>query len=517
MIIKMKSKKTVNSIIIGLSLLLIGGITGCDDFQRKGVVEPGITINEQSLSLFVGQTAQLKAGPADLSFSWKSEDTSVATIDANGLVTAVGEGNTLIYVTSGKMSAYIPLISVVKVPLKGFRLSETAIDMGLNRRAMIIPILDPPNANDLGIIEWTTLNENIATVDYKGDITAWGLGKTDIVCTINGMQQKVAVNVVFALTKPFKGPHILSKAAPKLLNFIDFDFGGEGVAYHDNDTGNNGGNNYRSQNGDPLGGGVDIGGDLAVGWTNSGEWLIYTVEVKDAGDYYLSLDLAGDGTSRVRFEFNGVNLTGAIDIPRTGGWSAWLWQDIAKPITIAEGEYKMRFYLEAAGSNFRTMKFTHKDGMPDPVKDVTELLSGKTFKLGAWSAMRDPGNRGSVWWDFKNAATNNDTFTFKADGGLIYDNQGDSHINESLGDLFPDGNTAGSFVTEHYNPPADAKWKVSLVGGKTVLTLTKGFLGYAAVPQDLVETQYQVLDYSAQSIRVFHNSKTEWCFELAPN
>jgi hypothetical protein len=158
----------------------------------------------------------------------------------------------------------------------------------------------------------------------------------------------------------FRGPHKLTASTPYSLRFIDFDFGGEGVAFHDADSGNSGGNNHRSSNGDPNGVPVDIGGDLAVGWTSAGEWLKYTVVCYDAGDYNLSLDLAGDGTSDIHFEVDGEDVTGTIHIPRTGGWSSWLWQDLEKPLTFTEGTHTIRFYLEAAGTNFRTMRFTYK-------------------------------------------------------------------------------------------------------------------------------------------------------------
>ena len=371
----MKNHIKINSVISGIFLLLLAGVAGCDDYERKGVVTPEITINTHSLDLFVGESAQLKAGPSELTFNWTSEDTGVATVDGSGSVTAVSEGNTNIIVTSGKMTTSIPVTTVTRIPLTGFTLSQVDVDLSINMRGMILPVFDPPNANDASAPEWRSLSDEVATVDYKGDITGRGLGKTEVICTINGMEQKVNVNVVYALTKPFKGPHVLSKDAPLLLQFIDFDFGGEGVAYHDNDDGNSGGNNYRADNGDPNGGRVDIGGDLAIGWTNAGEWLIYTIEVHDAGDYDLSLDLAGDGTSNIRFEFDGVNLTGTIPVPRTGGWGTWLWQNVENPITLAEGEYKMRFFLEAAGTNFRTMKFTYRD--PNAIDPNVPIVSNE--------------------------------------------------------------------------------------------------------------------------------------------
>ena len=155
-------------------------------------------------------------------------------------------------------------------------------------------------------------------------------------------------------------------------------------------------------------------------------------------------------------------------------------------------------------------------------------VEGKTWYLGSWTAMRDPDNRNNVWWDFKDPAVMNDAFTFKPNsvkpnGAFVYENNGDSFMNESLGLLFPDGDPAGSFVTVNYNPPTDATWEVSQkeVGGVmiTVLTVYKGFFGYAAFPADLVKAEYEVLSYSPSSIKLCllapdGETFRGWCYEL---
>ena len=357
MIKKMKNQKIIN---ISLCLLLIGCITGCDNYERKGIVTPEITVNSHSLNLFVGETAELKASPVELSFTWMSEDTEVATVDSKGLVTAVGNGNTFIVARSGNMFCRVPISSTVRIPLTNFSLGVDNLLLFTGERNQFIPELQPSNANDASYPQWRSLNSDVATVDYKGEIVAVGVGSADVECKVNDIVKTIHVDVLNSYPM-FKGPHKLTASIPYTLQFIDFDFGGEGVAYHDDDEWNSGGNNYRADNGDPNGGGVDIGGDLAVGWTGGGEWLKYTVVVYDAGDYYLSLDVAGDGTSNIHFDVDGVNATGNIFIPRTGGWSDWLWQDVETPIPFTEGMHTIVFYLDEAGTNFRNMKFTFKE------------------------------------------------------------------------------------------------------------------------------------------------------------
>ena len=69
----------------------------------------GVTLSESSLVLNAGETAQLTAAVVPEATTdglvWSSADESVATVDENGLVTAVGPGRTVISATAGSVSA----------------------------------------------------------------------------------------------------------------------------------------------------------------------------------------------------------------------------------------------------------------------------------------------------------------------------------------------------------------------------------------------------------------------------
>ena len=147
-------------------------------------------------------------------------------------------------------------------------------------------------------------------------------------------------------------------------------------------------------------------------------------------------------------------------------------------------------------------------------------VDGKTWKIGSWTAMRNPDNREEVWWDFKNDAVMNDEYIFIpnnvfANGGFRYENHGDTHMNESLGHLFPDGNPDGSFVTTQYTPPTGATWEISVRDGKTFLTINKGFIAYPAAPEELNKTEFEVISFTPTNIRLINVSTWDgWCYEL---
>src|ERR1700722_10640380 len=65
----------------------------------------------------------------------------------------------------------------------------------------------------------------------------------------------------------------------------NFDYGGEGVAYHDTTSANQGGA-YRPNEGvDIEGPNTSTGGTYNVGYVSPGEWMKYPVKVDVAGSY----------------------------------------------------------------------------------------------------------------------------------------------------------------------------------------------------------------------------------------
>jgi hypothetical protein len=137
-----------------------------------------------------------------------------------------------------------------------------------------------------------------------------------------------------------------------------FDNGGEGVAYHDTDAGNNGGQ-FRTT-------AVDVEasseGGYDVGWIASGEWLKYTVNVGTAGNYNVTLRVASPSGASFRFALNGVSKT--VTVPATGGWQAWT--NVVVPATLAAGTQVMTLNFDTGGMNLRYASFAAASGGGTP-------------------------------------------------------------------------------------------------------------------------------------------------------
>jgi hypothetical protein len=141
------------------------------------------------------------------------------------------------------------------------------------------------------------------------------------------------------------GPSISAIPGASEIKAALFDAGGEGVAYHDADAGNNG-HTYRDSD-------VDIDdagfGRSYIGWTEAGEWLQYTVNVQATAAYRLNVQVASEGKGGAfHIEFDGVDKTGRIDVPDTGGWRNWTYLTV-DGISLNAGLQKMRIVMDEVG------------------------------------------------------------------------------------------------------------------------------------------------------------------------
>ncbi|HXW05846.1 MAG TPA: carbohydrate-binding protein [Vicinamibacterales bacterium] len=122
-----------------------------------------------------------------------------------------------------------------------------------------------------------------------------------------------------ASSTPFGGT---PAALPGVVQAEHFDEGGRDVAYVDTTAGNAGGA-YRSTDVD-IEATSDTGGGYNIGWLKPGEWLHYTVDVAAAGVHMIQVRLASSlGGARFHIQADGVNVTGPLTFPTTGGTQNW--------------------------------------------------------------------------------------------------------------------------------------------------------------------------------------------------
>ena len=154
-----------------------------------------ITPDKDVNSLEIGDTVNMTVGydPVDTTDSkeivWKSMDESIATVDANGTVTAVKGGMTKIVATSVEDSSITAECDIkVLIHTTSIQLNRTQIDLlkGESTEPLTVTFI-PANTDDSREITWTSSDESVATVDAKGKITALKEGTATITAeTVEG-------------------------------------------------------------------------------------------------------------------------------------------------------------------------------------------------------------------------------------------------------------------------------------------------------------------------------------------
>jgi hypothetical protein len=201
--------------------------------------------------------------------------------------------------------------------------------------------------------------------------------------------------------KPYKDAEHKSGAQviPGTIQCALYDLGGEGVAYHDSDAVNNGSKlnhtSFMAGAKDGVGGvekkhcipgtpdsicffrekeGVDISytkdfadftskgnivdppkNQLYIGWTENGEWVNYTVKVKQAGKYRI-VALYGNESNTIHFDIDGKAAAECKLPVATGSYHRWDKAEIGEIEFTKKGTHLLTFHY-GKGNNFATFDF----------------------------------------------------------------------------------------------------------------------------------------------------------------
>lgn len=334
------------------------------EYYSPNQVDKYLYVNQDEVTLFVKEELQLTASPLKEkdNFKWTSSEPDIIEVDNNGLIKAISEGNALIKVEMGDYSTEVHVTAINRIPLEKVMLTPDSIILTSDDLQQITVTNIPENANDYSSFKWYSDDPSIVNVNSGGEVSVVGEGMVNILYS-NGELTSIAI-VDAAFTRPFNGPHILSKDSNYVIPAADFDFGGEGFAFHDSDAENRvGDDNYRRDHGDTKSTPVEIEGyGNNIGYTAAGEWLLYTVNVVDPGDYAIDVSISANGTSGKFFiEVDEENVSGSVSIPDNGSWNDWRWfpDDNSISVHLSEGKHKVKYFIEGASHNFRAIRFTN--------------------------------------------------------------------------------------------------------------------------------------------------------------
>lgn len=173
----------------------------------------GVELPETPLVLATGETATAETSytydgetpeNAQPEVVYTSGDTTIATVDENGVITGVAEGETTITATVGELSAS-RTVSVI-IPVERLEAESMALHLADGPAALAYTVVPE---NFTGELTFDSSNNAIVTVDANGQITPVAVGDTNVTVTApNGMTATAQIRV-------WDGPKELNLAPAK--------------------------------------------------------------------------------------------------------------------------------------------------------------------------------------------------------------------------------------------------------------------------------------------------------------
>lgn len=177
-----------------------------------------ITLNTHAIKWPVGRAGSYKptvfpASADNKALTWKSSNTKVATVNANGKLTAVAPGTATITCTAKDGSGAKDTCKVtVYQPVTKIKLNTNKITWQVGTSGSFKPAVSPGNATNKALT-WKSSNTKVATVNANGKLTAVSPGTATITCTAKDGSGKKDTCVITVKAKKYTQDDLFCMAA----------------------------------------------------------------------------------------------------------------------------------------------------------------------------------------------------------------------------------------------------------------------------------------------------------------
>ncbi|MEN8201178.1 MAG: carbohydrate-binding domain-containing protein [Bacteroidota bacterium] len=323
------------------------------DFKLSGTLEGDIAVDGSEISLVTSPTA--------------NKGSYTIIIELGSLADSI-----IIYTDTINQKPFVDLVTPV---------GDTTLELG---NSVGIAAVAGDNDGEVSLVRLMVNDipvsySNLAKCSMEWMPDAAGLYQIRAEATDNAndtVSSGTSTLEIFAQQSYSGEPH----PVPGLIQAEDYDMGGPGVAYLDNDTANLGGA-YRQDE-------VDIAvipGDANgyyVGWTGSGEWMEYLIETGDGMKTEVLLRVASSGgVEEFHLELNDRVVTNHIFVESTGGEQVFDTVRI-EDLFIPEGVHKLKIFIDRGGFNL-----DHIEVVPYQV-----LIQGVVSEMEALSLYPNPAS-----------------------------------------------------------------------------------------------------------------------------
>jgi uncharacterized protein YjdB len=180
----------------------------------------GVSVSPSTLAMAVGgPTQKLTAtvSPTNATnrlVTWTTSNSTIATVDINGVVTAKATGTATITVTSAsdatKKATVTVTVTASKISVTTIAIQPTSLTIGVtsgNNQAQLLALVAPTNATNKAL-SWKSDNTAIATVDSTGLVTGRIGGTAHITATAIDGSKTTSAPVTVTVNDGYAGGNI---------------------------------------------------------------------------------------------------------------------------------------------------------------------------------------------------------------------------------------------------------------------------------------------------------------------
>jgi uncharacterized protein YjdB len=187
-----------------LVLAAAASVLACDGDPTGPAAIDSITVTPANFELEEGAIQHMSATPLDAAGNalngrtivWSSSNTSVATVSADGVVTAGGEGEATVTATSeGKTGT--AAVTVIPTPVGSVKVTPDSITVEVGKEGTLTAAVVDRDGNALEgrSVQWSSSDLSVATVSADGVVTGAGDGEATVMATSEGKTGIAAVTV----------------------------------------------------------------------------------------------------------------------------------------------------------------------------------------------------------------------------------------------------------------------------------------------------------------------------------
>ena len=156
-----------------------------------------VEINMEEITIQTGGEMALEAiiipTTIDTTVIWTSADESIATVDENGLVKGLKQGETTVSARCGEFIGRCN-VNVVDPVVQDVILNKTNITICVDETDTLTYEIIPANVGEVSVV-WSSADERIASVSDMGVVRARSVGSTVITLSANGINAQCYVKV----------------------------------------------------------------------------------------------------------------------------------------------------------------------------------------------------------------------------------------------------------------------------------------------------------------------------------